>query len=186
MTELAIQEDRDLSTTTDRDVAAGMRYRLAHLSMPVVLGDMSFGTDDLGPGDRIPDFDLPTLDGGRFRDGSGAPGFWFLHLPGNRKRRSWLEPTPRRIRRPSPFRDGKCSGSSPRQECSSAPNDGSEDSTCGAVMSPDHIDCLAIPNICERHYNVERPDIGRYQTSLRWNGLVVLDSVKEMPGAGLT
>ena len=35
--------------------------------MPVVLGDMSFGTDDLGPGDRIPDFDLPTLDGGRFR-----------------------------------------------------------------------------------------------------------------------
>ena len=67
MTELAIQEDRDLSTTTDRDVAAGMRYRLEHLSMPVVLGDMSFGTDDLGPGDRIPDFDLPTLDGGRFR-----------------------------------------------------------------------------------------------------------------------
>ncbi len=52
-------------------------------------------------------------------------------------------------------------------------------------MSPDHIDCLAIPNICERPYNVERPDIGRYQTSLRWNGLVVLDSVKEMPGAGL-
>jgi thiol-disulfide isomerase/thioredoxin len=28
---------------------------------------MSFGKDDPGPGDRIPDFDLPTLDGGRFR-----------------------------------------------------------------------------------------------------------------------
>ena len=67
MTELAIQEDRDPSSTTDRDVASGRRYRLEHLSMPVVLGDMSFGTDDLGPGDRIPDFDLPTLDEGRFR-----------------------------------------------------------------------------------------------------------------------
>lgn len=67
MTELAIQDDRNLSTTTERDVAAGRRYRFNHLSMPVVLGDMSFGKDDPGPGDRIPDFDLPTLDGGRFR-----------------------------------------------------------------------------------------------------------------------
>jgi len=52
-------------------------------------------------------------------------------------------------------------------------------------MSPDHINCLAIPNDCARHYNVERPDIDTYRTSLRWNGLVVLDSVKEMPSAGL-
>jgi thiol-disulfide isomerase/thioredoxin len=28
---------------------------------------MSFGKEDPGPGDRIPDFDLPALDGGRFR-----------------------------------------------------------------------------------------------------------------------
>lgn len=35
--------------------------------MPVVLGDMSFGTDDLGHGDRIPDFNLPTLDERCFR-----------------------------------------------------------------------------------------------------------------------
>jgi len=67
ITESAIQEDRNLSTTTDKDLAAGRRYRFEHLSLPVVLGDMAFGKNDPGPGDRIPDFDLPTLDGGRFR-----------------------------------------------------------------------------------------------------------------------
>ena len=35
--------------------------------MPVVLEDMSFNKDDPGPGDCTPDFDLPTLGGGRFR-----------------------------------------------------------------------------------------------------------------------
>jgi len=35
--------------------------------MLLVLGDMSFGKDDLGPGDRILDFDLPTLDEGCLR-----------------------------------------------------------------------------------------------------------------------
>ena len=136
MTELAIQEDRDLSTTTDRDVAAGMRYRLEHLSMPVVLGDMSFGTDDLGPGDRIPDFDLPTLDEGRFRSAdltetglallvfgsytcpvteSAAPGLNQLHAGFGGQVR---------------FVMVNVLEAPPRQECSSAPNNGSEDSTC--------------------------------------------------------
>jgi hypothetical protein len=35
--------------------------------MPLVLKDMYFSKDDPGPGDRVPDFDLPTLGGGRFR-----------------------------------------------------------------------------------------------------------------------
>ncbi len=35
--------------------------------MPLVLRDMYFSKDDPGPGDRVPDFDLPTLGGGRFR-----------------------------------------------------------------------------------------------------------------------
>ena len=74
MTELTIlDEDRSLPATTDKyladdkDLSEGRRYRFEHLSMPVVLGDMAFGKDDPGPGDRIPDFDLTTLDGGRFR-----------------------------------------------------------------------------------------------------------------------
>jgi hypothetical protein len=32
-----------------------------------VLRDLRFGKDDPAPGDRVPDFDLPTLGGGRFR-----------------------------------------------------------------------------------------------------------------------
>ena len=68
MTEPAkLEEDLGLSATTEEGLAAGRGYRFEHLSMPVVLGDMSFGKDDPGPGDRFPDFDLPTLDGGRFR-----------------------------------------------------------------------------------------------------------------------
>jgi len=68
MKELTIlDENRSLPSITDKDQAEGRRYRFEHLSLPVVLGDMSFGKDDPGPGDRIPDFDLPTLDGGRFR-----------------------------------------------------------------------------------------------------------------------
>ena len=46
---------------------AGRRYRFEHLAMSVVLRDMYFSKDEPGPGDRVPDFDLPTLGGGRFR-----------------------------------------------------------------------------------------------------------------------
>lgn len=68
MTELAIlDEDKNVLTSEDKDLAAGRHYRFEHLSMPVVLRDMTFGKNDPGPGDSIPDFDLPTLDGGRFR-----------------------------------------------------------------------------------------------------------------------
>ena len=68
MTELAIlDEDRNVLISEDKDLAAGRHYRFDHLSMPVVLRDMYFGKDDPGPGDPIPEFDLPTLDGDRFR-----------------------------------------------------------------------------------------------------------------------
>ena len=33
----------------------------------IVLKDLYFSTDAPGPGDRVPDFDLPTLGGGDFR-----------------------------------------------------------------------------------------------------------------------
>ncbi len=46
---------------------AGRSYRFEHLALRIVLGDMSYSKDDPGPGDRVPDFDLPTLGGGRFR-----------------------------------------------------------------------------------------------------------------------
>jgi thiol-disulfide isomerase/thioredoxin len=55
---------------------AGQRYRFEHLALRLVLGDMYFSKDDPGPGDRVPDFDLPTLGGGRFRStdlGETAP-----------------------------------------------------------------------------------------------------------------
>ena len=45
----------------------GRRYRFEHLALPLLLRDMYFSKDDPVPGDRVPDFDLPTLGGGRFR-----------------------------------------------------------------------------------------------------------------------
>lgn len=46
---------------------AGRRYRFERLALQLVLADMSFDREDPGPGDRVPDFDLPLLGGGRFR-----------------------------------------------------------------------------------------------------------------------
>ena len=54
----------------------GRRYRFEHLALPTVLKDMYYSKDDPGPGDRVPDFDLPILGGGRFRStdlGETAP-----------------------------------------------------------------------------------------------------------------
>ncbi len=48
------------------DYVGGKRDWLA-AALPTVLRDMYFSRDDPGPGDRVPDFDLPTLGGGRFR-----------------------------------------------------------------------------------------------------------------------
>ena len=46
---------------------AGRSYRFERLAMRLVLSDMTFERDDPGPGDRVPDFDLAMLGGGRFR-----------------------------------------------------------------------------------------------------------------------
>lgn len=46
---------------------AGRRYRFDRLSLPLVLRDMYFRKDAPAPGDAVPAFDLPTIDGGRFR-----------------------------------------------------------------------------------------------------------------------
>ena len=45
----------------------GQRYRFERLALPIVLRDLHFSKDDPGPGDRVPEFDLPTIGGGRFR-----------------------------------------------------------------------------------------------------------------------
>lgn len=42
-------------------------YRIDHPTIRVVMSDMLLPGTDLGPGDRIPSFDLPTTDGGGFR-----------------------------------------------------------------------------------------------------------------------
>ncbi len=47
----------------------GTGYRFRRLSLPVVMDDMSFSSRDPAPGAPAPSFDLPTLDGGRFRSG---------------------------------------------------------------------------------------------------------------------
>ena len=44
-------------------------YRFDHLKIGLVLRDMFFSKSDPSPGDAIVEFDLPTLDGGRFRSG---------------------------------------------------------------------------------------------------------------------
>ncbi len=52
-------------TEDSQDV--GRRYRYDHLQLRLVLRDLYFSGDDPSPGDRVPNFDLPTLGGGRFR-----------------------------------------------------------------------------------------------------------------------
>ena len=46
---------------------AALGYPFDHLRIGLVLRDMYFTNHDPGPGDHVPDFDLPTLEGGRFR-----------------------------------------------------------------------------------------------------------------------
>jgi hypothetical protein len=43
------------------------RYRFERLVLPVILGDLFFNKRDPAPGDQVPAFDLPIVDGGRFR-----------------------------------------------------------------------------------------------------------------------
>ena len=51
---------------TEDSLDMGRRYRFEHLAVGLVIKDLYFSKDDPGPGDRTPDFDLPTLGGGRF------------------------------------------------------------------------------------------------------------------------
>ena len=60
-----IEASRQKRTEDSQDV--GRRYRFKHLALPLVLHDMYYSKGDPRPGDRVPDFDLPTLGGGRFR-----------------------------------------------------------------------------------------------------------------------
>ena len=52
---------------TEDSLDIGRRYCYDHLQLRLVLRDLYFSRDDPGPGHRVPDFDLPTLGGGRFR-----------------------------------------------------------------------------------------------------------------------
>ncbi|MFG3408071.1 peroxiredoxin family protein [Streptomyces sp. NPDC048142] len=51
------------TTTVDRPEP----YRIDHPTIRIVMSDMVLSRTDLGPDDRVPSFDLPTTDGGRFR-----------------------------------------------------------------------------------------------------------------------
>ena len=59
--------DRSRQVRSEDPPGAGKRYRFERLTLPIVLKDLQFDKADPGPGDRIPEFDLPTLGGGRFR-----------------------------------------------------------------------------------------------------------------------
>ncbi|MFY1699700.1 MULTISPECIES: redoxin domain-containing protein [unclassified Solwaraspora] len=59
-----------MSTTDPRHrtaTAHGTAYRFDRFRLPLLLDDLTFGRTAPGPGNRLPDFDLATLDGGRFR-----------------------------------------------------------------------------------------------------------------------
>ncbi|MDY7087715.1 MAG: alkyl hydroperoxide reductase [Actinomycetota bacterium] len=51
----------------------GEEYRFTRFRTTLLLDDLTFGRDTPGPGDRMPAFDLPTLDGGRFTDAELGP-----------------------------------------------------------------------------------------------------------------
>jgi len=56
------------STTVATNLTArrdGETYRFDHPSMTDIMRDMYIGAGELGPGDSMPEFDLPTTDGGR-------------------------------------------------------------------------------------------------------------------------
>jgi thiol-disulfide isomerase/thioredoxin len=53
--------------TPEAPTTGASAYRFERLRLGLVLRDLYFTKTDPGPGERIVDFDLPTLDGGRFR-----------------------------------------------------------------------------------------------------------------------
>jgi thiol-disulfide isomerase/thioredoxin len=64
MLPLRSHEDPDGSAQRLSD---GHRYRFDHLTLPLVMRDMRFERTDPAPGDHVPSFDLPTIDGGHLR-----------------------------------------------------------------------------------------------------------------------
>jgi len=62
-----IHSDAPERRPTEDSPDDGRSYRFDHLALGLVLHDMYFSKGDPGPGDRVPDFDLPVLGGGRFR-----------------------------------------------------------------------------------------------------------------------
>jgi hypothetical protein len=50
------------------------QYRFERLTLSIVLKDLYFTRSDPAPGGRVPEFDLPTVGGGRFRSGDLAKG----------------------------------------------------------------------------------------------------------------
>jgi thiol-disulfide isomerase/thioredoxin len=59
--------DASAQRRTEKQEDVGQRYRFERLTLPIVLRDLRFNKQDPGPGDRVPEFDLPTVGGGRFR-----------------------------------------------------------------------------------------------------------------------
>ena len=57
----------DPTTDETRDAGAGEKYRFDRLTTGLVIHDMYYARSDPGPGDRVPDFDMATTAGGRFR-----------------------------------------------------------------------------------------------------------------------
>ena len=57
----------DSTSRRDEEPTAGQRYRFERLTVPLVLDDLRFKASDPGPGDRVPEFDLPLVGGGRLR-----------------------------------------------------------------------------------------------------------------------
>lgn len=53
------------ATATPADITA-RAYRFQRFRTALLIDDLTFGSQAPGPGDKIPAFDLPTLDGGRF------------------------------------------------------------------------------------------------------------------------
>ncbi len=62
-----VRGDASGQKRTEDSQDIGRRYRFKHLALPTVLRDMYYSRGDPAPGDHVPDFDLPTLGGGRFR-----------------------------------------------------------------------------------------------------------------------
>jgi hypothetical protein len=58
---------------TASTVRAADAYRFTRFGPALLIDDLTFARDAPGPGDRVPAFDLVTLDGGRFRDTDLGP-----------------------------------------------------------------------------------------------------------------